>query len=399
MSRCGRLGLGVVLGLSLAIAGPIGCGDDGDGDGGRGDGDEGSGDGDGTGGDGDGRGDGDGSGTCSSAAALPQVLAPVELSDGSVIYRMAWDDDYVYFASIDKLMRVPQAGGEFEELYDNGEFSTSLPFFVRSEDIVVKTGKKLLSVPKSGGEPSELAELPTQPNGSLDGRIDLIIEGDSAYYRGRVGTDLSEIYAVDLSTGEATLLSSTELGRNDPIAKSGDYLYLTSLAPGVEVPEEPAFTPLPKALYRLAISGGDLELVEVNFPGEREFAFSVMGADSTALFLLATPVMEGATPSTQDLSLAGVYRVPLEGGEAVQLFENLVLFSLTFEQDLVGDTNFLRSVGTTDNVHTNMVGETTASLFACLNAEVHAMAASEDAVFLGVFDDGGQTSSIVRIDR
>jgi hypothetical protein len=375
----------------------LGCGDDG------GDGLDGADGGHTRDGGGPGPGPGPGGDDCLGESERDELLAPVDLSDGSVIYRMAIDGDDLYFASLDSLFRIPLAGGEHEQLWTD-ELAISVPFFVREDDVLIVRGERVLSVPKAGGDATELGMLPDRPSGSLDGRVDFIIDGTTAYMKsesGGLGSDPAEVtfHAVDLDTFEATTLATTEIGDGRPIAKSGDGLFVAGPDPSVPAADPSGVGPRPALLYRIPTAGGEPTEVEVDFGSEFRFGYNVAGADPGAVFISALALSDNDDDALDALAQNGLYRVPRAGGEAAQLIEVTAIFNSGVEHDLLGDQNFLRVITTRDEVFSVPVGSTTATHRFCISGtQVHAMAVADDAVYLALYDDARDFSSIVRVD-
>src|SRR5690606_16015305 len=113
-----------------------------------------------------------------------------------------------------------------------------------------------------------LATLPATPYGSLDGRLDFLLDGNTAYFKNETGIGddpvTLNLYRVDLETGESALLATLDGGRGSRLARSGDALYVRTADPDEPEPTDD-FQPRPSALYRVSTSGGDFERVTVSF--------------------------------------------------------------------------------------------------------------------------------------
>lgn len=395
MRFVGTLSRQLVICSTLAAL-AFGCGSDSDGGGtgpGTGGSSSGSGGSDGSGGSGTGGGT---NSECAATSDLEEVLAPTELPTGSVIRYLASDGDYVYFSGFRNLYRVAAGGGEPETLYDAGELSTYVPFFLRDSDLVVLRGTAVLSVPKAGGTPTELATLPDRPFSALDGRVDFLVEGDMAYFKSETGIldDPYEttLYGVDLTDGESTLLTTTGIGKGSLLAKSGDALYLRGVDPDAPEPEN-SFDPVPSALYSIPIAGGDPERVTVTFDDTRQFNFVPIGADDTNVFLTAV-----ALPADDDDfgagQAGGLFRVPREGGAAVRLAPSFQLFNIQSEHHLIADRNLFRLADTVERIYSLRGGDFEELL--CVDDLVFSITADSDYVYLGITPADSDLSTIVR---
>lgn len=325
---------------------------------------------------------------CLDPAELDEVVAPTEFTDGSVVYRMALDGDDLFFSTIDTLYRVPAAGGEPEVVYTR-DLAISVPFWVRADDVLVLEGASMLvSVPKAGGTPTALGALPHRISGSIDTRVDMIVEGDVAYAKSESGglfdDDPLEItyFEIDLETVETREIAVNQIGKNSIMVKLGDALYTSSQDPEAVIPDAGIGTYSPDLLYRIPIASGEAEVVPL---GDEPLAFNVIGADDAQLFLIA-----GAEA---DFALSGVYSADPEGGAPTQLFEAVVLFNSSFEHDRTASRNLIRDLG---EVYSVPPGRTEAERLFCIGGEVHSMAADEAAVYLSLFDNQDR-ASIVRV--
>lgn len=384
-----RLGFASVL---LALA--FGCGGDDSGDGTSGTGGSGSGGETSSGGNGSGTGGGTSDGECLRATDLEEVLPLVELPSGAPIRYVASDGEYVYFSGFRNIYRIPVSGGEHEALWDGGESAMYIPFFLRDTDLVVVRGTTLLSVPKAGGDPTELASLPDRPYGALDGRVDFILDGDVAYFKSESGLGPYEIklYSVNLTDGESTLLTTTELGHGSLLAKSGDALFIRDTDPDAPEPED-EFEVQPSALYAVPISGGDPERVSVTFEDERSFNFGPLGGDASSVFLTA----RGLRMGDDDFGAAragGLFQVPNSGGTAVRLAESFQFLNLQADHRLRGERSFFRLADAVERIY-SLQGGDFEELF-CLNDSVYAMNADDEYVYLAISPDDSDVSAIVR---
>lgn len=344
--------------------------------------------------------DAGGSATCVPRAELEELLPPTSLSGESVIYRMVLDGDHLYFSSLNTLYRIPKAGGEREQLWTAGDAAVHVPFFVRTGDLLVLRGRQILSLPKAGGEPTELAMLPAAPQVRLDGRADFLVEGDTAFYKTAPGllsgSEPVSYYRVDLTTGTATLLASSSTVRTGLIGKSGDYLYTAVRDPSL--PPASSSNPAPErsVLYRIPIAGGDPESVATQLGNPaRDFSFGVVGADPESVLVSAIALPNSGTDTSQ-IALSGVYRIGLADGVGEQLFRSISLFNLQIEHSLVGDQNYLRSLESTDKFYRAEVGSSSVETLFCLDEAVHASAVDGQHYYVGIFDDAGKLSSIYR---
>jgi hypothetical protein len=384
----------VICSIFAALA--FGCGSDSDGgDGGPGSGgaSSGTGGGDGSGGSGTG---GATSGECAATSDLEEVLAPTELPGGAVVRYLASDGDYVYFSGFRTLFRIPVGGGTHEPLYDAGELSTYIPFFLRDSDLVVLRGTTVLSVPKTGGAPTELATLPDQPYSALDGRVDFLVDGDMAYFKSETGIldDPYEttLYSVDLTDGVSTLLTTTSIGKGSRLAKSGDALYIRGVDPEAPEPAD-QFEPVPSALYSIPLTGGDPERVTVTFEDTRRFNFVPVGADDTSVFITATAL----AADDNDFGAAqagGLFRVPRAGGAATRLAQSFQLFNIQSEHHLIGNRNFFRLADTVERIY-SLEGETFEQLL-CVDDLVFSITADSQHLYLGISPANSDVSTIVR---
>lgn len=376
--------------LALAVA-ALGCG------GGDGGGSEPGGGGTGnSGGSNDGGGNTNGTGSCRTASDLEEVLAPVELPFGAVVRYLASDGEYVYFSGLQTLNRVPASGGTYETLWDGGSGTLYVPFFLRESDLVVVQGREVFSLPKAGGEPTPLATLPATPYGSIDGRLDFLLDGDTAYFKTETGIGddpvILNLYRVDLETGESTLVTSLDGGKGSRLARSGDALYVRTADPDEPEPTD-EFQPRPSALYRVFTSEGEFERVAVSFPGTRKFSFAPIGGDDESVFLAALALPDGDDDFGAS-EQSGIYRVPRDGGEATQLVSSLQILNLQAEHVASGDRSFFRVSDVADTIYSYEGG--TLEEVICVSDLVYSIAVDAAHVYLGISPSDEDVSTIVR---
>lgn len=371
--------------LALCIAAAIACGDDGgDGDGGIEDGgSSGMGGSSGAGGSGGG---GGGSSTCLDPLDQDLVFQPTNLSAGSVIYKVVEDDGVLYFSTIDRLYRVDASGGTPEEIYYR-ELAIVVQFWVRADDIVILEGSDtLLSLPKDGGDTTELAELPFRVGGGLDGSIDMIVDGDKAYATSVTGSfDEPEVityYEIDLETFDTRELATGTDELNGSFIKSGDALYVASDDPSV-MAEIGDF--VPDLLHRIPIAGGEPELLEVT--GE-PMRMAMLGADGDDLYVLAS--------SENDFMESGVYRLATSGGEREKVHQQIIVAALTFALHNTPSRTLLRDLDT----FYDLPSTGAASKLFCVGGgdyTSHGSTATDDAVYVSLFHSDDEDTFIVRM--
>jgi hypothetical protein len=375
--------------LALCIAGAIACGDDGGGgDGGLEDGGSsgagGSGGSSGFGGSG-GTGGG-GSGTCLDPLDQDLVFQPTNLSEGSVIYKVVEDDGVLFFSTIDRLYRVDASGGTPEEIYYR-ELAIVVQFWVRADDVLILEGSDtLLSLPKDGGDTTELAELPFRVGGGLDGSIEMIVDGDKAYATSVTGAfgepEVITYYEIDLETFETRELATATDELNGSFIKAGDALYVASDDPSV-MAEVGEF--VPDLLHRIPIAGGEPEQLEVS--GE-PMRMGMLGADGDDLYVLAT--------SENDFMESGVYRISTTGGDLEKVHQQIVVAALTFALHNTPSRTLLRDLDTFyDLPSTGM-----ASKLFCVGGgdyTSHGSTATDEAVFVSLYHSDDEDSFIVRM--
>lgn len=360
----------------------IACGGDGDGGAEDSGGDSGGGN---SAGSGD-NGSGGGGSQCVATEGEAVVLAPENLSDDSVIYRMRADDTHLYFSTIDRLFRVPLSGGAAEELYFR-DLAIVIYFWLRDDDIVLMEGRRVVSMPKSGGATTELAELADSPSASLDGRIAAELRGDTLYGKSRkgIGEDVEVTYfAVDLTTAESRVLYQGKEGENSGIAVTDEYIYVVSTDESMVPAGEDFPVGVPDILYRVSLAEGGIETVPV---GDSPLQLSVVGADAQSVYLNTSPPM-----SVVD---AGIARLPFAGGTPERVLNGSFIFGSVLEHIPFGSTSYLRAL---DEVF-ELAATGSARKVGCVQDDAHAMAISGDEIFVAVFQSEGGKSAIVRLAR
>lgn len=374
----------LVLALCVAVA--MACGDDGSGgDGGLEDGGN-SGTGGNSGAGGSGGTAGGGNGTCLDPLDQDLVFEPTSLSEGSVIYKVVEDDGTLFFSTIDRLYRVDASGGAPEEIYYR-ELAIVVQFWVRADDIMILEGSDtLVSLPKAGGETTELAVLPFRVGGGLDGSVEMIVEADKAYATSVTGAfgepKVITYYEIDLETFDARELATATDELNGSFIKAGDALYVASDDPSV-MAEIGDF--VPDLLHRIPIAGGEPEPIELSGGPMR---MAMLGADGDALYVLASA--EG------DFMASGVYRVATSGGELEQVHQQIIVAALTFTLHNTPSRTILRDLDTFYELPST--GE--ASKLFCVGGgdyTSHGSAATDDAVYMSLFHSIDEDTFIVRM--
>ncbi len=366
---------------SLLCAALLGCG----GDGGSTDGD-GMGASGGGGGSGGAGGGGSGGSSCVATAGDAVVLAPENLSEGSVIYRMETDTTHLYFSTINRLYRVPLAGGAAEELYFR-DLAIVIFFWVRADDIVLMEGRKVVSLPKGGGATTELAALDDSPTTSLDGRITAVLRGDTLYAKSRkgIGDDVEVTYfATDLTTGESRILYQGPEGANSDIVVTSEHLYFTSTDQSMVPADEDFPVGVPDLLYRVPLSGGALEQVSL---GDAPLQVALVGADAESLYVNASPPMSALD--------SGISRVPFDGGTPERVLDGSFLFGSILEHIPVEGKSYLRALDDIYELQTSGA----AQKVSCVADDAHSMAVDDDSIFVAIFQKEGEKSGIVRLPR
>jgi hypothetical protein len=374
----------------LALVAGTGCGDDGGGgDGGLEDGGSAGVGGEGGSSGASGAGGSGGGGGCLDPLAQDLVFQPTNLSEGSVIYQVVEDDGTLYFSTIDRLFRVDGSGGEPEEIY-YADLAIVVKFWLRADDLLILDGgDTLLSLPKEGGETTELAVLPFRVESGLDGSVEMIVEGDKAYAKsvsGGIGVpEVVTYYEIDLTSYESRELAMATDELNGSFIKAGDALYVASDDPSAIVDEDDLAAFVPDLIHRIPIAGGGPELVDVE--GE-PMRMGMLGADGDALYVLAR--------FEDDFTASGVYRVPASGGPREQVHEQIVLFAQTFWIYNTPSRTLLRDL---DTFYELPISGTAQELFCVGGGDYtsHGSAATDDAVYMSLFHSDDEESFIVRM--
>jgi hypothetical protein len=200
-----------VLALSLSACG--GGRDDGGADGGVGPGGGGSG----------GGGNGAGVGVCEPPAGATVLLdwAVRDREDGSPVYQLAVQGDYLYVQHLDNIERVPVTGGPAERVFDNrAEIPITTPFWLRDDgQLLVIDGEGPVLVPEGGGAPTPVMvpddawfASPFGMGNPYDRSTDTLY---GARFTSESGTQKTTYFAIDLDAGTQTIIAA-DLEVEDP---------------------------------------------------------------------------------------------------------------------------------------------------------------------------------------
>jgi hypothetical protein len=314
---------------------------------------------------------------CSDPLTEDVLFSPRGLS--SVIYKVVEDDGTLYFSTIDKIFRVAVTGGEPEELYYRAN-AIVVHFWLHGDELLILEGSDLVTMPKSGGDTTEVATLPYRVPAAIDGTIELIVEGDFAYAYSETSATYFE---VDLTTYETRVIATEAV--NGTFIKLGDALYIAADDPSVEVEPGDFGAFVPDLLYRLPIAGGEAEQLEVE--GE-PMKLAMLGGNGDTLYLL------GASESGYPDS--GVYEISTSGGELQQVQESVVAFALPFTIHNTETKTLLRNLDT----FYEMTGDGTLEELFCVGGgsyTSHGSTATDEAVYMSQYHSNDNEAFIVRI--
>jgi hypothetical protein len=339
-----------------------------------------------TGGSGASGGSGGGS-PCDLPEGSSVVLSARVLGTGSVVRNLVLDGDTLFFGTVDQIYSVAASGGEPTKVYPPVEqVDIYPPFWVRGDELVVGQGDELDVLPKTGGAVSETKPLPAAYSAALTGEVDILLDTDGATFYAKDDpfvlsgdTPSLQYWTYDIETGAgATLLADTPTGHNGRLIKAGGFLY-TSERRG-------AGESATSALHRLPIGGGAFEPV----PLTGDFKLEIIGADETHVYVAGSPV-----PLDVTADQGGFYRLPFAGGAPEKIVDRYiptVAAVTTFVR--TGANTYLRQL---DDVYRVPSGSGEAIMLFSSRCELHAMAASADAIYVSTFDDRDDTVQIARV--
>ena len=319
-------------------------------------------------------------GACDVPSSATILLPPTNLSK-SPVYDMTADGGTLFFTTVDTLWSL--SSGPPARVYppaDSMDKPLVPTFWLRPSDVVLATDSRtIIVVPRAGGAATSTRQLPFQASGALDGRKDLILDGDGVTLYGKseeggFGSGqprTSSFHRFNLETGSsADLLSGAMVGYGKTVVRSGAFLY-TAGGTG-----DPADITTPNTLNRVPLAGGAAEPL----PLATQLRFNVAGADDSHLFLAGAPLPAGS-------GMGGVYRVPLAGGTPELLIEAAVLFNLNV--DVVSlPTRILIRVGYNYYKLAHGGGMPALLFTAARNTgcSAHALAAAGNDVFASVYE-------------
>jgi hypothetical protein len=202
----------------------------------------------------------------------PEVLVRSDAEEAYAKNRIAVDDSDVYYLdhcipaapTCARLMRVAKRGGQPELLIEDRIYDLAL----RADDIIYSTSDEnglqggepdgaIWSLPKAGGEPSELA------SGLYHARDVEVDAGDAIYFTDAAGPAL-ESWRVQRVAAAAPVSELPPLWFGPPIVAQDDrYIYLLADFRIVRVPKqggdpEPASPPRENGIAAAALHGGVL---------------------------------------------------------------------------------------------------------------------------------------------
>jgi hypothetical protein len=284
----------------------------------------------------------------------------------NVIFQTAVDGDWVYFSTVDTLYRVSVEGGAPEELY-HYDLAVLVVFWVRDDHLLIKQGRKLLSMPKSGGATTQVGELTWLPEVSLAGEVDMVVVGDIAFGKQEeqdiTGVDPTVVtyFALDLNTYASTeLLTVNDLGDNEAIAANASGIFVADVDPATGGDFE--------TLFRIPASGGPAEPLTTSTSTAR---WAAIGAVASGVILLEIP---------DGIADTRVLRAPITGGAPEELLTSGLLLVPVVDYIDRGSFGYLRALDTFYRVPTGAAPE---EAF-CVVPDSHSFAVSDSHAFVGV---------------
>jgi len=236
----------------------------------------------------------------------------------------------------------------------------------------------------------ESRELAEPFSSNLSGTSDILLAPDGntfyAKYDPIVVTDDEPsitYWKYDYESDEFTsLLEDSTIGHHKRLVLSGDALFTAQR----EGELASASDPTSDTLHSIPIDGG--AAAEVPLTGS--FKLDLVGADDDDLYFAGRPAPFDLTSDP-----GGFYRVSRSGGAPQQVIREYITQTSGISDFILdGDRAIVWYLG---KIFSVPLGEGEGELLFSTGCEIHAIAVDGDDLFLSIFDDSDETSSILRV--
>lgn len=334
----------------------------------------------------------DAPGSCIHDDAFDFLVPPRSEGDGSFLaYDAHAEGNTIYVSTIQSVFAIDATTGSVTTLY-NSPTAIVVHVFVRADDLLVFDKKKLFSVPKTGGTPTELPPFTRTPEFSIVGTLELRLDGNIGYAK-EIGVDPEDTsksivtyFSHDIASG-----TETDLGREDRAKFSSfrlgpDGIY--SYYPENSADGGPSDTG-PTVLFKIPKAGGPPSVLPYS-PGSQRV--SPMGFQGSDLLLFGTPL-----PDAPATDIVGRFlRVPAAGGAVTQLGTTRYFLSFRGQDQTipVPGGQVLRIV---DDLFYLADGASTVTKVACISGDytMHGTTVIGNTIYASVVN--GNQGGIVRI--
>lgn len=322
---------------------------------------------------------GENAGTCLDPTTFDYVLPPRKATSGSsfLLYQATPSAPKEIFGStIDEVFRIDVDAKTATSVYAP-EGAIAPRHFQHGSDIVVTSGMKIWTVPKTGGAATEKPKWTRTPQSSLAGTQEAYLDGDTFYAldNGLGGV----VFKHDLETGTETDLGAEPRSNASSIRLGEDAIY--------SYYSKTDANNAPTVVWKLPKSGGTVqELTFTGAPSEENYPFGVVGGD---IYLLSV---------TPDTFAAHILRAPRDGGAVTDLGQLTYIFSFKGQTNIVSNANgvLLRVV---DDMFWIPNGASSFQKVACLDSGsgygFYATTILDGAIYASVVNTDAQTGGVI----